>query len=272
MDQMKATVTITAGWIAVALAAGAAHAQVVPEPRFEVASVKRGDPADVRNVRDMSPGQYRVDNVSLLDIVAVAFDIPPERIDGAPDWVARERFSVTARMPAGAPIADRPKMVQALLLDRFKLRARVEPREQRGYELMLVRSDRRAGPQLVPSTIDCVTPAASGDRPGDTCKWNARPGVFTATGVPSALLALYLSGQLGTPVVDRTQLQGTYDMSLMWARESIGAPRAADSAPTVSDSPFVFVALQEQLGLKLVPASVPAPHVIVEHLELPEAD
>jgi len=32
------------------------------------------------------------------------------------------------------------------------------------------------------------------------------------------------------------------------------------------------VALQEQLGLKLVAASVPAPHVIVERLEMPEAD
>jgi uncharacterized protein (TIGR03435 family) len=267
---MRTAVGITAAWVAVALIDGHAFAQVPAEPRFEVASVKRGDPRDVRNVHDMSPGQYRVDNVSLLDIVAVAFGIPPERIDGAPDWVGGERYSVTARMPAGAPISDRPKMVQALLVDRFKLRARVEPREQSGYELVFAARDRRAGKQLVASTIDCVTPAGSG--PGDACKWNARPGVFAATGVPAALLASYLSGQLGVPIVDHTQLQGTYDISLTWARESVGAPRGADSAATVNDAPSVFVALQEQLGLKLVSATVPAPHVIVEHLEMPEPD
>jgi len=187
---MRTKVTIAAGCVSAVLMASDGFAQAPAEPRFEVASVKLGDPRDVRNVHDMSPGQYRVDNVSLLDIVAVAFGIPPERIDGAPDWVARERFSVTARMPTGAPAADRPMMIQALLRDRFKLRARVEPREQPGYELVVARSDRRVGQQLVPSAIDCVTPGASGDRSGDACQWNARPGVFAATGGTSGVLPL----------------------------------------------------------------------------------
>ena len=84
---------------------------------------------------------------------------------------------------------------------------------------------------------------------------------LTATGIPMTSLATALSSDLQRVVIDKTGLTARYDLTLHWSREDIPPD---DSAP-----PVLFTALQEQLGLKLVPAKAPVPTFVIDHVEMP---
>ena len=47
---------------------------------------------------------------------------------------------------------------------------------------------------------------------------------------------------------------------------SAGSPASADDTPS---SPTIFAALEDQLGLKLVPAKAPVDVLVVDHIERP---
>src|SRR4051812_42643803 len=70
-------------------------------------------------------------------------------------------------------------------------------------------------------------------------------------------LAAMLSGQLGQPVMDRTNITGQYVFSLL-------APDPDDQSP-----PSIFTALQEQLGLKLESQKVPTTVLVIDNAERP---
>jgi uncharacterized protein (TIGR03435 family) len=60
-------------------------------------------------------------------------------------------------------------MIQALLTDRFKLKAHRESRELPTYALVHARTDKKLGPSLLPSTLNCeevrATRAAAASAP-----------------------------------------------------------------------------------------------------------
>jgi uncharacterized protein (TIGR03435 family) len=68
--------------------------------------------------------------------------------------------------------------------------------------------------------------------------------------------------QLGRVVVDRTGLQGSYDVALEYAPD----------LSTPSDLPSIFTAVQEQLGLKLESARGPVEVLVIDHVEHPRED
>jgi uncharacterized protein (TIGR03435 family) len=89
-------------------------------------------------------------------------------------------------------------------------------------------------------------------------------------GVTMGVLANLLSAQfanLGRPVVDRTSLAGEFDFDL----ETTFAPASTNPAPDAA-APSVFVALQEQLGLKLEPTRMPVKVLVVDSAERPKQD
>src|ERR1700722_5790416 len=64
-------------------------------------------------------------------------------------------------------------------------------------------------------------------------------------------------------VVDKTGLDGHYDIELKFAGQSASAP------PSDSDAPSIFTALREQLGLRLDAQKIPLEVLSVEHAERP---
>jgi uncharacterized protein (TIGR03435 family) len=78
-----------------------------------------------------------------------------------------------------------------------------------------------------------------------------------------ATLARFLQTQVARPVIDRTGLQGTYDLHLTYA------PRLEDREPDPTAGPSIFTAVQEQLGLKLVPAKETVAVLVIDHIEQP---
>ena len=83
-------------------------------------------------------------------------------------------------------------------------------------------------------------------------------------------LADLLANQVGTPVVDKTGLGGTYDFTLDFALgpgrgvDALVAPGAGDN---LADAPNFFVAVQEQLGLKLEQKTGPLDVLVIDQAE-----
>jgi uncharacterized protein (TIGR03435 family) len=69
-----------------------------------------------------------------------------------------------------------------------------------------------------------------------------------------------MAGAAGRVIVDKTGLTGTFDMVLRFN---------ADANDTSSELPSLFAAVQEQLGLKLDPQTLPADVLVIDRVEKP---
>ena len=71
---------------------------------------------------------------------------------------------------------------------------------------------------------------------------------------------------LGKPVVDRTGLQGRFDVEAKWSLlDDIGGTPQGDS-------PSIFYAVREQLGLRLDPHKEPFEVMVIDRLTQPTAN
>lgn len=253
-------------------------------PTFEVASIKPNKSGDFRRGIGPEPGgRFGAINVPLRDLVAFAYGISngDARIVGGPEWMARERFDVTAKA-AGTPApADYPPMVKAMLAERFKLQAHEEVRDVEAFALVRARADGTLGPRLRKSDVDCDArrAAAKGGSPlpqpasGPVCTGRTIPGTITATALSIGSLAGGLIRFAGRSVVDETGLAGYYDYELRWTPDEPPEPRPGES-PLIIDpnGPSLSTALQEQLGLRLDARRVPMTVVVIDHAEFPTPD
>jgi uncharacterized protein (TIGR03435 family) len=93
------------------------------------------------------------------------------------------------------------------------------------------------------------------------CGWSASGFRHTATAQPIQNLITQLLKSVDRRIVDRTGLKGPLDWELQLA-----------SDPNDPSAPSVFTALQEQLGLKLVPNRGMLEVVVIDHIQLPTPD
>ena len=78
------------------------------------------------------------------------------------------------------------------------------------------------------------------------------------------LAEMGLSRSVLRPVIDRTELTGSYTWTLEWAPD--------DSPDANGDLPSLMTALVEQLGLTLQPARGPVEVIVIDHVEHPTPD
>jgi uncharacterized protein (TIGR03435 family) len=147
-------------------------------------------------------------------------------------------------------------MVQALLADRFKLGTHVETRVLPVYALLVAKGGPRFGAvQANGTTI------------------NSGNGQIEVQGSNSvALLAEELAKNVGHVVVDKTGIEGRYNLALRWTPDrgtspGFSVPERTSSAP--DSPPSIFTALQEQLGLKLESQKGPVQVLVIDHIEMP---
>ena len=87
-----------------------------------------------------------------------------------------------------------------------------------------------------------------------------------------AQLSRILELPLGTPVIDRTGVKGTFAIRLDWAPEN-GKPSPPGEAGIAAEAgPSIFTALQEQLGLKLQSEKQPVEFLVIDHAEKASAN
>jgi uncharacterized protein (TIGR03435 family) len=76
----------------------------------------------------------------------------------------------------------------------------------------------------------------------------------------------------GREVIDKTGLTGVYDFSLKWTPlQTAAAPGGgSETAPSPDvEGASLFTAIEEQLGLKLVPTKGPGQVLVIDHIEQP---
>lgn len=272
-----------------------AHQAQPPRLTFEVVSVKRTGPEGGPSIVGGGRGQYQAINVPVRVTITNAWNLRDHQLVGAPDWLANDRFDILAREPEGTFTDEqRRMMLQAMLIDRFKLQAHLETREMPLYNLVLLRADGRLGPDLKATAVDCAAirkeRAAGGGPPAGPPRQTpsidepvpcTQRGFFGPQGVTinaSGRTLDQIATTLGTyadrTVVNKTGLAGDYDMVLKFRPEAGGpigglAPPLSTTGDPLSDLATLGVAVREQLGLRLEPARGPVQVLVIDSISPP---
>jgi len=244
---------------------------------FNVISIKRSTAISARGGRGQTlpDGSFSMTNEAIIHIIADVAPEPVAEVVGYPEWVLTERYDIVGKpAPDFHPTPDQQtEMRRNLLIERFKIAGHVEEQEQDGFALVLARSDGQLGPQLTRSTLACEAPrtltvaAALPSGPSDVrtqCGLMTTRGMIESGGIKLDHLAWSLKEPAGGYVTDRTALDGYYAVSLHYASERENA------GP--NNAPSFFTALQEQLGLKLVPEKTKVKVFVIDHIERPTPD
>lgn len=266
--------------IVIVAASDVSFAQAPANVSFETASVRPSKSGSINSGFRAAGEQLTATNVGLRDLIMVAYQLRPndDRLLGLPEWAETARYTVIAKSPAGirltlpnfVPDGREPStvalMVRGLLAERFRLRMHTETRATPGpaYALVMARRDRKLGRNLNCSMLP--DPSKCGIR---------SPSVrLVGEGVPMGRLGNLLSMIVERPVVDRTELEGSYDISLDYVPDQTLAQefRAPLAAATTPNGPSLFTALEEQLGLKLEPTKAAVEVFVVDSVTQPEPD
>jgi uncharacterized protein (TIGR03435 family) len=263
-------------------------------PSFEVATIKpwRRTPSPPPDgatapmkVMKVSPGDagpppptdrlHMILPISIL--ITSAYKLPggsEPRIIGGPDWLRQDidQFEIQAKIE-GSEYAAMQKMAparqherialmeQSLLADRFRLKVHFETREMPVYALEVAKSGAK------------LSPAKNEDSSRISTLGSQQENEMTAVGVTleQFVLSPLLTGAAGgRPVVDQTGLKGAFDFTLKWTPDQLADSAAAKEVG--ADAPSFFTAIQEQLGLLLVPSKAPLEVIVIDQIEQPSAN
>jgi uncharacterized protein (TIGR03435 family) len=232
-------------------------ATVTQAAAFEVTSVKMVSPEEARGpnaVQSPMPtyptARFSMHYATLVTIMVAAYGTDGRRVEKRPDWNDEQLYNVDAVVEGGRELTKEQMqpLVQQLLEQRFHLKVHREIRPVQGYEMVVG----PGGPK--------VTPEDPKKRPdGMPAAYHTAfmPDGMQSWGITMERLAHVLVTPVGQPVVDKTGLTGTYDIDMKYR----------DSAEDDRPLPSVFTAVQEQLGLKLVPAKLQLDYLVIDHTE-----
>lgn len=246
-------------------------------PTFEVATVKPSIPGGMMVMTKFTPDGIQIRNAPLILIIRQASGLlnsNDDEVIGAPSWVKTERYDIDAKVSeSDVPKLDklnrmeRNEMMRPLLADRFNFAAHREIRELPVFELVMA----KGGPKLKEATPGDTYPNGLKDNQGQSSPGMMRIGRGTVDcqAIPITSLLEILTQLGGRTVVDKTGLTGKYDIKLRWSPEdSHPNPDGGGGGAEVPVVDF-FTAIQEQLGLKLIPAKGPVNSLVVDHVEKP---
>jgi uncharacterized protein (TIGR03435 family) len=250
-------------------AAAMAVAQPPARPAFdafEVATIKPVD-ADLKAGRTFRmDGTHRwvANNFTLEALIALGFDLNPRTISGGPEWVRSQKFAIAAVTPGDVTPTrlEQMTMLRALLIDRFGLKFHRQAKEMAIYELTLAKGGAKlkdaAKPDEPPRIFGVVYPA--------------KVEIPARSVTMDDFVAMLQRATLDRPTLNRTGLTGRYDFDLVFTPDETlyggELPKPRADAP---DPPF-FVAVQEQLGLKLTATRGQVSAIVIDTVARPSAD
>jgi len=225
--------------------------------------------------------------LSVKDYLVAAYQVKFYQILG-PEWMAGERFDISAKLPEGATRSQVPAMLQALLADRFEMKIRRETKELPVYSLVVA----KGGSKMKESPLDEETAESPGGRGAINVAGSGGRGGFAlafgrgsnfafadnkivATKLSMASFVETLGRFLDRPLVDATGLTGNYDFELTFTPEDFRAMqiRSAIAAGVVlppealrlleSSGDSLFSAVQA-VGLKLESRKAPMEVLVID--------
>jgi uncharacterized protein (TIGR03435 family) len=250
---------------------------------YEVATIKPVDTNTADRVVKLPPGGS-LSPLSIRRYIMNAYGaIYAAQVVGGPDWLNKDAYNIKGKAPDDLEaafqkmtFADRNDqtraMQQSLLADRFHLKAHFETRVLPVYELVPAKGG------LKITTVPTPPEFKPGDspprfRPGDPLP----PGssmtmlnsnglrVFNGRAIKMQALVRPVGGDAGDrPIVDHSGFTGYFDVKdLTWA------PLGDASATSSLDAPSLSGALEQKLGLKLVPAKDPIEVLVIDSIDRP---
>jgi len=269
----------------------AAAATAQPGPRFEVASIRPVSEQDAAAVKlrfQATGSQVRINAMSIKDCLVTAYGVRPQQIEG-PDWIGQLRFDVVATIPDGVPVSEVPKMLQALLAERFAMKVHRETKELPVYVLGVSKNGAKLTesppePKDAPQTGAAVNVSGGGSAAGVSVdigggrSFTLGNNQLALKRMTATALADVLTRFVDRPVVNQTQLPGTYDVTLDLAPEdyNLVLVRSAVNAGVVlppqamrlleTGSPDTMSAPLQRLGLTFEARKAPLEVVVVDSL------
>jgi uncharacterized protein (TIGR03435 family) len=195
---------------------------------FEVASIRPSPGAPPQGVAAgarIDGAQFRTTFLTLKDYIGLAYRLKLYQISG-PDWIGTDRFDVAATLPEGSLPSQVSTMMQALLEERFQLKFHREKKEFPIYALEIAKGGLKmteAPPSAELANADPRAPQAfTGTGSNQGVSVNLGQGSsftfsnnkFEAKRLTMANLAGTLERFLDRPVVDMTDLKGSYDFAV----------------------------------------------------------
>jgi bla regulator protein blaR1 len=237
------------------------------------------NPPSSRVILAFGPNSFRSSG-PLQQVIHAAYGLEDDRIIGAPDWLNSERYDFKAKednsgdsdprkLSFDQNASEQARMLQQVLADRLKLALHRETRDLSVYALVLA----KGGPKLQDSKPGDTYPNGFKSRDGI-----ARPGgiryengvengvnslgvgnKMIAQGIPVSTLLWHLQTFLHHTIVDETGLSGAYDFTF----------QVPSLPPIEASGRILSAALEQQLGLKLEPRTVPMEVLVIDHVEKP---
>jgi len=226
------------------------------------------------------------------------------RVRGGPDWVRNTHYTIEA--VAGTPAdaeAMRGPMLRALLERRFGLRMHIETEQIPAFALTVapggfklkegvcIPPDPPPTPGVGGSTADGVRRNLNAARRGETtigpCGFGGAVNGPNMIFVGAGVAVPPLGGFLGAPVIDRTGIPATARFNYVLefspseatpgplGRLPINGPPSLQIAPdpsAVPAAPDLFTVLEQQFGLRVVPAQAPREYIVIDAIERPGAN
>ncbi len=239
------------------------HAQSssLPEkqPVFDVASLKPVPAPSGRYSVDLgnsSHGRLTLTNVTLSECLRFAFKLYTDAQIAGPDWIKDHHvlFNIVGQAPPDTPRDELRRMTLNLLKERFQLELHHEPRRL-SYLALIVDKN---GPKMHESKDD-----------SSASREIVRRGQILYQHVSALTLAVLLTRFTEQPILDMTGLKGLYDVQLEWTPDNPkpSGPSSAVAEAGDADTPSLFAAVREQLGLKLESRKGPLDVVVIDHVE-----
>jgi len=266
---MKRMFSGTAKALLIATCITALQAQPVATARFDTATIR---PCKVntntgQSIRGgfggitSSPGRLSADCAPLQSLIQHAymvwakdrfrdfnfFDVP---IQGLPAWTKTEHYKIEAKSEAKpSQGVMNGTMFRALLEDRFQLKVRWQTQDAPVFELTVAKT----GHKLTPFDGSCT--------PGKDCR-NQGSGTGTnitrywrAITVDDLIAAVLDKQSVGRPVINKTAIKGRFDIRLKF-----------------KPGPSIATALEEQLGLKLIPSRAREESLVIDRVARPTSN
>jgi uncharacterized protein (TIGR03435 family) len=250
-----------------------------PPVRFDTASIRPSGRTVFQAMRERAllgmeihPVRVSIGHATPKELIQFAYglDTFTDRIVG-PDWLMSSDsfentskpgsvYDVEATFPAGTSEERVRRMLQTLLQDRFKLKTRLETVPTSVLLLVVARGGvtfkrEESLPEPLPAISDIGLPGLSVSPSGKEQVRTIRA------------LASQLTLALGVPVIDRTDLNGRYDIQFE-VPAIRGVPGLPDYEASRGAYQAAYRAAVEDLGLGLVEnQTFPSKRLIVEHME-----
>jgi uncharacterized protein (TIGR03435 family) len=198
-----------------------------------------------------TPGGVTVARTTLQYVLQWAYEMRPWQISG-PDWMRSQRYDIVAKTAVPVETAQLRKMLQTLLVERFRMGVRREMRDAPVMALVVA----KGGPRLTQSTSE-GNPAISfslpsGPLPGGSMHWDCQRASLK-------VLEGFLSTPDWDPVVEMTGLTGGFDFKFTRPQRDPENPGS-----WLGD---VQASLQDQLGLKLERRRAPLEYLLIDKAE-----